>query len=119
MLIWWQLHGNKLQTVGIVSILAFVIPRTICEMILKVADDDGSFESQARVRLLVGTILSGQFCLVMRHSHDKIRQLVFSHGSMPSKGERNALHSIIRLVIQCILSHQPAPSLHALVYLLL
>ena len=88
----------KLQIVGMVSILAFVIPRTICEVLLKVAGDDGSFESQARVRLLVGTSLSGQFCLVMRHSHDKIRQLVFSY--VPSKGERNALHSIIRLVIQ-------------------
>ena len=95
----------KLQIVGMVSILAFVIPRTICEVLLKVAGDDGSFESQARVRLLVGTDLSGQFCSVMRRCHDKIRPLVSSHGSMPSKGEPNALHSIIKLVIQCILSH--------------
>lgn len=75
----------ELQIVGMASILAFVIPRTICEMLLEVAGDDGSFESQARVRLMVGTDLSGQFCSVMRQSHGKIRPLVSSHGSMPSK----------------------------------
>jgi hypothetical protein len=32
----------KLWTVEMISSMAFVIPRTICEMLLEVAGDDGS-----------------------------------------------------------------------------